>query len=153
MWKGTSWRPGAASLLWLKHALQSMDADLRARYGAAAGIAFFQAHSHTSSSTSTSISTEVDWESQTVGKNDSTTTEKTRATRIEQVADQQYSEDANSYGDDYNLSAVESTLLRLVQRLGVRWVVASRRHEPAMRQTDSRCETTLLRAGVNVRNP
>ena len=37
---GVSWRPAGASLLWLHHALASLDADLRARHGPGAGIVY-----------------------------------------------------------------------------------------------------------------
>lgn len=37
---GTSWRPAGASLYWLQEALRALDADLRARFGAGAGILF-----------------------------------------------------------------------------------------------------------------
>lgn len=35
-----SWRPGAASLLWVECALQSLSADLRSRYGPGATLVF-----------------------------------------------------------------------------------------------------------------
>lgn len=37
-----SWRPGAASLLWVECALQSLSSDLVLRYGAGAAIVFKQ---------------------------------------------------------------------------------------------------------------
>ena len=37
---GTSWRPAGASLFWLQEALRSLDADLRAKFGAGAGVLF-----------------------------------------------------------------------------------------------------------------
>lgn len=73
-----------------------MDADLRARYGAAAGIAFLRTSS----------------------------------------ADKK---------------AVDSMLLALVQDLGVGWVVANKRHEPAMKEADARCDAALQSVNVKVR--
>ena len=37
---GTSWQPGAATQLWQHHALAALDAELRCRFGAAAGIIY-----------------------------------------------------------------------------------------------------------------
>lgn len=37
---GTSWRPAGASLYWLQEALRSLDGDLRAKFGAGAGVLF-----------------------------------------------------------------------------------------------------------------
>ena len=37
---GVSWRPAGATLVWLHHALASLDADLRARHGPGAGVVF-----------------------------------------------------------------------------------------------------------------
>ena len=95
--------PGRASLLWMHHALQSMDADLRARYGTGAGIAFLNRKN------SRSVN-DVDGSNSSMGR----------------------------------------TLKSLVQELGVGWVVASRRHEPALAAEDVRCETTLRSVGVKV---
>ncbi len=38
--EGASWRPAGATVFWLQEALRSLDGDLRARFGAGAGIAF-----------------------------------------------------------------------------------------------------------------
>ena len=91
-------RPGAASRLWMHHALQSMDTDLRARYGRGAGIAFLNSRS------------------------------------------------AGSDGS----GSLGGTLKSLVQELRVGWVVANRRHEPAMAAVDDRCESALTSVGVKV---
>ena len=37
---GVSWRPAGATLVWLHHALASLDADLRSRHGPGARIVF-----------------------------------------------------------------------------------------------------------------
>ena len=37
---GVSWRPAGATLVWLHHALASLDADLRSRHGPGAGIVY-----------------------------------------------------------------------------------------------------------------
>jgi len=37
---GISWRPAGATLVWLHHALASLDADLRSRHGPGAGIVY-----------------------------------------------------------------------------------------------------------------
>jgi DNA photolyase len=42
VWTGEAWRPGGASLLWVQQALESMSADLQARYGHGARIAFIR---------------------------------------------------------------------------------------------------------------
>ena len=37
---GTSWRPGAASLVWQMQALKALDRDLQQKYGAGAAIIY-----------------------------------------------------------------------------------------------------------------